>query len=154
MQFQKPTFSPVYNPTRFSTKQSLTSVRKQTLFPAGITVPFIVFEDGSVQMSASYNRLVSYITKNTQLSIQPFINKNYIVRGGDVESIYLPYDKPKDGYEIEIWNAQQIPFVLVSETYQMYNNLYLQHGDNLINVFPNHFVRLRFFENSWSLLIF
>jgi hypothetical protein len=153
MQFQNPKKLDIFNPTHFTKPTSLSKTRLQS-FPKGIKTSFVVFEDGSVQMSASYNRLVSYITKNTQLSTQPFLNKNYIVRGGDVESIYLPNDKPKDGYEVEIWNAQLIPFVLVSETYKMYNNLYLQHGDNLINVFPNHLVRLRFFENSWSLLIF
>jgi hypothetical protein len=153
MQFQSPKDFQVYNPTHFSKTTSLSQNRLQS-FPKGIKTPFIVFEDGSVQMSASYNRLVSYITKSTQLSAQPFLNKNYIVQGNAVESIYLPSDKPKDGYELEIWNAQLIPFVLVSETYKMYNNLYLQHGDNFINVFSNHLVRLRFFENSWSLLIF
>jgi hypothetical protein len=77
MQFQNPKKFQVYNPTHFTKPTSLSKNRLQS-FPKGIKTPFIVFEDGSVQMSASYNRLVSYITKNTQLSAQPFLNKNYI----------------------------------------------------------------------------
>lgn len=153
MQFQNPKEFQVYNPTHYSKTTSLSKTRLQS-FPKGIKTPLIVFDDGSVQRTASYNRLLSYITKNTQLSTQPFLNQNYIVQGNSVESIYLPNDKPRDGYEIEIWNGQQIPFVLVSQTYKMYNNFYCQHGDNNINVFQNHLVRLRFFENSYSLLIF
>jgi len=153
MQFQSPKDFQLYNPTHYTKPASLSKTRLQS-FPKGVKTPLIVFEDGSVQTSAAYNRVVSYITKNIQLSTQPFLNKNYIVQGNSVESIYLPNDKPRDGYEIEIWNSQLIPFVLVSEPYKMYNNFYLQNGDDSINVFPNHLVRLRFFENSWSLLIF
>jgi hypothetical protein len=107
MEFQKPTFLPLYNPSRFSTKQSLKSIRKQSLFPAGITVPFIVFEDGSVQRSATAR--ISYITENTQLASQPY-NPNYIVKDNNVEAIYLPNDAPKMVTKLKFIMGRRIRF--------------------------------------------
>ena len=151
MEFQRPIFSPVYNPSRFSNQVSVASIRKQSFFPAGITVPFVVFEDGSVQRSASAR--ISYITENTQLAPQPY-NPNYIVKDNNVEAIYLPNDAPKNGYEIEIYNGQANPFLLISQACKMFNTSYLPNGENSIAVFPHKMCKLKFFENSWTLLIF
>jgi hypothetical protein len=153
MEFQKPTFLPLYNPSRFSTKQSLKSIRKQSFFPAGIKVPFIQFNDGSIQKTSAYNSEVAYVKQNTQLNEQPF-NMMYIIQGNNVESIYLPKTSPKNGYELELWNSQNVPFILVSDPHKIYNSFYCPTGDSSINIFPNKLVKLRFFENSWSLLIF
>ena len=148
--------SPIFNSGLFSSARSSKS-KRQTLqnFAEGVTTPFVRFSDGSVQTSASQNSTISNLTKNTQLSSQPFKNQSYIVRGDEVESVFLPTSMVEDGYEIEIWNAQlSTPFMLVSERHKMYNTLFLPYGDKQFLVRTNQLVRLRFFENSWSLLIF
>lgn len=155
MEFQKPAFhEPTFNPTRFKSNSSRSTTRRLQYFPAGIKVPFIEFMgDHSVQQMASHNSAVSYISQNTQLTLQPF-NKNYVVQGDKVKSVYLPAEKPPNGYEIEIWNGQLSAFILVSEKFKMYNVFYLPAGGSFITILPNQLLRLRFFENSYSLLIF
>ena len=148
--------SPIFNSGSFSSTRSAKG-KKPTLqnFAAGMTAPFVRFSDGSVQTSASLNSTISNLTKNTQLSAQPFKNQSYIVQGDEVESVFLPTTMLADGYEVEIWNGQSnTPFMLVSERHKMFNTLFLPYGENKILVRTNQLVRLRFFENSWSLLIF
>ena len=148
--------SPIFNSGSFSSTRSAKG-KRPTLqnFAAGVTAPFVRFSDGSVQTSASQNSTISNLTKNTQLSAQPFKNQSYIVRGDEVESVFLPTSSLADGYEIEIWNGQlSTPFMLVSERHKMFNTLFLPYGEKQILVRTNQLVRLRFFENSWSLLLF
>ena len=148
--------SPIFNSGSFSFTRSAKG-KRQTLqnFGAGLTAPFVRFSDGSVQTSAFQNSTISNLTKNTQLSAQPFKTQSYIVRGGAVESVFLPSSTLADEYEIEIWNGQpNTPFMLVSERHKMFNTLFLPYGEKQILVRTNQLVRLRFFKNSWSLLIF
>lgn len=155
--YAKPAYlSPVFNSSQFSmSKPGKASKSKLQTFAAGVTAPFVRFSDGSIQTSASQNPTISYLTQNTQLSGQPFKNQSYIVRGNEVESVFVPTSMLADGYEIEIWNGQpNLPFTLVSERHKMFNTLFLPYGEKQILVRPNQFVKLRFFENCWSLLIF
>jgi hypothetical protein len=156
MEYSRPTFTPVFNPSKYNQKSTRPTVHKVQTFPAGIRVPFIAYiGDNSVQVQASEKTSFSYLTQNTQLSFQPFGNQNYVAQVDKVKSIYLPTKTPRDGYEIEIWNGQHTAsFVLVSNHYDMYNVFYLPKGGKSILILPNQLVRLRFFEHKWSLLIF
>ena len=156
MEYSRPSFTPVFNPSKHNQKSSRPVNHTIQTFPAGIRVPFIAYiGDNSVQVQASEKTSFSYITKNTQLSLQPFGNQTYVAQGDKVKSIYLPTETPRDGYEIEIWNGQQsTSFVLVSEHHQMFNVFYLPKGGTSILILPNQLVRLRVFEHKWSLLIF
>ena len=151
--YAKPSYHlPTFNSASFSSSKKSTPQKLQNL-SKGMKTPFIVFNDGSVQRTAAHNTTISYITQNTQLSVQPY-NSNYIVKNDEVQAIYLPNSAPKNGYEIEIFNSQTIPLLLVSEPHKMFNSLYLPYGETTIAVFPQKLCKLKFFENSWSLLIF
>jgi hypothetical protein len=153
----KPTYhSPIFNSFVFQTSGSTASFSRQSVqkFPRGIKTPFIEFTgDNSMQMNAAEKTSMVYLDQNIQLNVQPFRNNIYLVKTG-CNSVYIPMEKPSDGYTIEIFNIQSSPVVLVSENFKIFNNLYLPTGDNSINIFPKHRAILKFFENCWSLLIF
>lgn len=153
--YAKPTYhSSVFNSAVFSSARPSITRQQLKSFPKGIKVPFIQFTgDNSVQLQAAEKTSIEYLTQNIQLNVQPFKQNSYVVRTG-CYSVYLPQQKPVDGYTVQIFNSCDDPFLLVSENYKMYNSFYCPHGDNSIAVFPKHVAILKFFENSWSLLIF
>ena len=92
--YEKPSYHlPTFNSASFSSSKKSTPQKLQNL-SKGMKTPFIVFNDGSVQRTAAQTTTISYITQNTQLSVQPY-NSNYIVKNNEVEAIYLPDSAPK-----------------------------------------------------------
>lgn len=153
MEFSKPTYTPTFNPTHFTKAPTSRRPGLQS-FVGGIRTPFIEFTgDNSVQVAAAENPTITYLDKNTQLSIQPFRQNNYVVQSG-CESIYLPVSEPVDGYTIQIFNSQPSPIGLVSEKFSMYNTFYLPKGGNSIMFLPQQMTILKFFKKTWTILIF
>ena len=155
--YAKPSYtSPVFNSARFSTTKAPKG-KRQTLqtFSAGIRTPFIEFTgDNSMQLSAQENPIITYLDNtNVQLSTQPFRQNNYVVKAG-CESIYLPKSEPIDGYTIQIFNSQPLPIRLESEKFPMYNTFYLPKGGNTIVFLPQQMTILKFFQKTWTILIF
>jgi len=103
MEFAKPNHVPIFNSSYF--KKSTTTKRSALQsFVAGIRTSFVEFGDGTVQLTAAENPTISYLDKNTQLTVQPFRQNNYVVQSG-CESIYLPEAEPIDGYTIQSFNG-------------------------------------------------
>ena len=146
--------SPIFNSGLFSASRSAKG-KRPTLqnFAAGIRTPFVEFGDGSVQLTAAENPIITYLDKNVQLSVQPFRQNNYVVQAG-CESIYLPTTEPMDGYTIQIFNSQPSPIGIVSNAFKMYNTFYLPKGGNSIIFLPQQMTVLKFFKKTWSILIF
>jgi hypothetical protein len=153
--YGKPTYhSPIFNSTSFSTAKSTKTPQKLQKFLKGIRTPFIEFTgDNSVQLQAAEKTSIEYLTQNIQLNVQPFKQNNYVIQNGS-KSIYLPQEKPADGYTVQIFNSSDEPIMLVAHNYKMYNSFYAPKGENSIAFFPKHMAILKFFENAWSLLIF
>ena len=153
--YGKPTYNlPIFNAGIFSTSKSSKTPQKLQNFSKGIKVPFIEFtQDNSVQLQASEKTSVEYVKENIQLSPQPFKQNTYLIQNG-CHSVHLPQQKPNNGYTIQMFNGSDEPIIVVSETFKMFNNLYLPKGETTISFSPKHTIILKFFENSWSLLIF
>ena len=153
--YSKPIYNlPIFNSGMFSSSKSNKNTQQLQNFSKGIKTPFIQFtRDNSVQLQASEKTSVEYVKDNIQLNVQPFKQNTYVIQNG-CYSVYLPEEKPHDGYTIQMFNSSDQPIIVVSANFKMFNNLYLPKGESMISFFPKHTIILKYFETSWSLLIF
>jgi hypothetical protein len=153
--YKKPSYKlPIFNSSLFTTTKQVTRPQRVQIFPKGIITPFIEFtNDNSMQVTASEKTTTTYLDQNTQLNVQPFMQNNYVLQSG-CNAVYMPNTNPKDGYTIQLFNSESSVVVIVSETHKMYNTFYLPTGGNSLTFLPNQMAILKFYEKSWSLLIF